>query len=181
VDDRSRDLPVRWHLSWRADPQGRVIADNHYNRQHVGAPQFVPPGRCVVLTIPGHALWVTSWPFKEFVKHAWGGAWVNSCFRNERRDLYLSSELIVEAIAATRWTWPQIPDLGMVTFIDADEVKHKRDPGRCYAKAGFVNGEPRTTEGGLIVKQMWPHQMPAPEAPIGANLSLFDLPAVVSP
>jgi len=40
----------------------RPLADRHYNRQKIGAPQFVPPGRCVVLlTEQATALWVTSW------------------------------------------------------------------------------------------------------------------------
>ena len=39
-----------WSLSNRADPFARDIADRHYNRQKIGSPQFVPPGRCVVLT-----------------------------------------------------------------------------------------------------------------------------------
>jgi hypothetical protein len=64
---------VRWHVSDRADPSGAKLADRHYNRQKVGAKQFVPPGRCIVLVIPHVALWVTSWPFAEYVKHAWGG------------------------------------------------------------------------------------------------------------
>ena len=65
---------MRWRLSWRADPVARALADRHYNRQSVGADQFVPPGRCLVLvTEPGDAFWVTSWPFAEYVKHAWGG------------------------------------------------------------------------------------------------------------
>jgi hypothetical protein len=106
---------------------------------------------------------------------------VNSLFRNERRDLHLSSDLIREAVAATRWRWPDVPDLGLVTFVDPDETKRKRDPGRCYAKAGFVPGDPRTTEGGLIVKQLWPDKMPGPEPPLGANLSLFDEVRVVAP
>lgn len=68
---------MRWRESWRADPAGRRIADNHYNRQKIGADQFVPPGRCVVLvihesTVDAAALWVTSWPFAEYVKHALG-------------------------------------------------------------------------------------------------------------
>ena len=25
----------------------------------------------------------------------------------------------------------------MITFVDADKVRRKRDPGRCYIKAGF--------------------------------------------
>lgn len=134
---------VRWKLSDRADPAGADIADRHYNRQHPGSPQFVPPGRCfVLLATTGPALWVTSWPFAEYVKHAWAGAWINSCFRNENAGL--SSELIREAVAATRWKWPDVPALGMVTFVDASKVRHKRDPGRCYLRAGFSRvGETR--------------------------------------
>lgn len=91
---------MRWSLSWRADPVARDIADRHYNRQSVGSPQFVPPGRCLVLVAPG-ALWITSWPFAEYVKHAWAGAWVCSAFRNERPELARSSDLIRDALAAT--------------------------------------------------------------------------------
>lgn len=72
-----------WHLSNRADPSARDVADRHYNRQKTGAAQFVPPGRCLVLTAPGPCLWVTSWPFAEFVRHKWAGAWVCSAFRRE--------------------------------------------------------------------------------------------------
>jgi hypothetical protein len=65
---------MRWHLSHRADPRARVLADRHYNRQSIGAPGFVPPGRCLVLLASDEsAFWVTSWPFAEYVKHAWGG------------------------------------------------------------------------------------------------------------
>lgn len=157
---------MRWHLSWRADPRARPLADRHYNRQKVGATQFVPPGRCLVLlTREASALWTTSWPFAEFVKHRWPGAWVNSLFRNERRDLHLSSELIVEAVAATRAYFGEPPDLGMVSFVDPDEVKHKRDPGRCFLRAGF---EPDgTTASGLLAFRMRPERMPEPDPPIG--------------
>jgi hypothetical protein len=75
---------MHWHLSHRADPVTRAIADRHYNRQKIGTDQFVPPGRCVVLrTDLGDAFWVTSWPFARFTKHDWAGAWVCSAFRNE--------------------------------------------------------------------------------------------------
>jgi hypothetical protein len=63
-----------WNISYRADPKALPIADRHYNRQKPGTPQFVPPGRCLVLlTENADALWVSSWPFAEYVKHAWGG------------------------------------------------------------------------------------------------------------
>jgi hypothetical protein len=161
-----------WAESWRADPQARVLADRHYNRQRVGAAQFVPPGRCVVLLATSErAAWVTSWPLAEFTKHAWAGAWVNSLFRNEARDLHRSSDLIVEAVAVTRHVFGEPPALGMVTFVDADAVRRKRDPGRCYLRAGFVHVG--FTEGGLWAFQMLPAAMPAPLAPALASGPLF--------
>lgn len=160
---------MRWALSHRFDPVGAAIADRHYNRQKVGSPQFVPPGRCLVLLAGDAALWVTSWPFEEYTKHAWAGAWVNSCFRNEGAGL--SSELIREAVAATLWKYGNPPPLGMVTFIDPGKVRKKRDFGRCYRRAGFRHvGE---TKGGLVALQLLPEDMPQAEAPIEAQYALF--------
>lgn len=129
-------MSVRWRLSHRFDRRALPLADRHYNRRKIGSPQFVPPGRCLVLlTENADALWVTSWPFAQYVRHAWPGAFVNSLFRNE--SPHLSSELIMEAVAVTRWFWPAHPEHGMLTFVDARKVRRKRDPGRCYLKAGF--------------------------------------------
>jgi hypothetical protein len=161
---------MRWRLSHRFDPVGARLADRHYNRRKVGSPQFVPPGRCVVLvTEPGHAVWVTSWPFAEHVRHAWAGAWVNSIFRNESE--HLSSELIRDACAASRAIFgePPMPH-GLVTFIDRGKVRRKRDWGRCYRRAGFRDiGE---TKGGLVALGLHPDEFPEPLAPIGSQLLL---------
>lgn len=159
-----------WALSHRADPRACALADRHYNRQKIGSPQFVPPGRCVVLlSICGRALWVTSWPFAQYVKHAWAGAWVNSLFRNEGAGL--SSELIVAAVAATKAVYGEPPALGIVSFVDADKTRRKRDPGRCYVKAGWKRvGH---TKGGLIALQQLPDAMPEPQHPIGMTPQLI--------
>lgn len=166
---------MRWHLSNRADPRARELADRHYNRQKKGARQFVPPGKCLVLlTDAATALWVTSWPFAEYVQHAWGGAWMCSAFRNESRELHLSSELIVEAVAATRAFFGDPPALGMVTFVDPSKTRRKRDPGRCYLRAGFRHVG--FTKGGLVALQLLPADMPAAEGAkpmFRAQLSLF--------
>lgn len=134
-----------WTLSNRCDPEARVIADRHYNRQSVGAKNFVPPGRCLVLKTP-NAFWVTSWPFAEFVRHKWRGAWVCSAFRNEGQTQ--SSLMIKEALEETKKKWPEPPKVGtwiivkrqhdrtlvewdtiaMVTFVDTKKTKSKRDP-----------------------------------------------------
>lgn len=159
-----------WLLTNRADPVARRIADRHYNRQSVGAAQFVPPGRCVVLrTQVGDAFWVTSWPFAEYVKHEWAGAWICSAFRNE--SPHLSSAMIVDAVAATRAVFGEPPQLGFVTFVDTARTRHKRDPGRCYRKAGWqVCGE---TKGGLLALQLLPEQMPDARRPMHAQTDLF--------
>jgi len=61
---------------------------------------------------------------------------VNSTFRNES-DV-LSSDLIREAVGITRNDFGELPPLGMVTFVDTKKTRKKRDPGRCYRKAGFI-------------------------------------------
>ena len=189
--------PMPWRQSHRFDRVARPIADRHYNRQKPGTKQFVPPGRCLVLTaIAGPALWVSSWPFAEYTKHAWSGAWVNSTFRNEGAGL--SSDLIRAAIAATRWRWPDTPALGMVTFVDRRKVRGKKHFGLCYRKAGFIDAicpkhqnELRgrkdrrgrllclacnsRTKKGLLALQLLPADMPDAAIPCGAQRSLFDL------
>ena len=159
-----------WEWSHRFDPEALPLADRHYNRQKVGSPQFVPPGRCVVLLSRDRtALWVTSWPFAQYVKHAWAGAWVNSLFRNE--GAALSSELIREAVAATRSVWSEPPPLGMITFVDASKTRRKRDPGRCYRRAGFRHVG--FTKGGLWAFQLLPAEMPPPHRAFHAQGPMF--------
>ena len=162
---------MSWHLSFRADPRARRVADRHYNRQSIGAAQFVPPGRCVVLvTADADALWVTSWPYAEYVQHAWAGAWMCSAFRNEAPGRYLSSALIVAAAAATRAVWGDPPALGFVTFVDPTKTRHKRDPGRCYRRAGWRPCG--TTKGGLLALRLAPEDFPAAVAPAGYQLAI---------
>jgi len=155
-----------WRLSHKFDPSAVAIADRHYNRRKPGSPQFVPPGRSLVL-LADDALWTTSWPFAEYVRHAWPGAWINSLFRNEGD--YLSSDLILQAIAATRWKWPDVPDLGIITFVNQDKIR-STNPGYCYLMAGFERVG--YTKGGLVVLQMLPGKMPEPEPPL-SPLPLF--------
>jgi hypothetical protein len=155
---------MNWFISNRADSRTRVIADRHYNRQKIGAKQFVPPGRCLVLiTLKADAFWITSFPFARYVKHEWAGAWICSAFRNE--GCILSSVLIREAVSCSLWKWGSAPALGMITFIDTTKVKWKRDWGFCYRKAGFV--ECGKTKGGLIALQLLPESMPIAEPPKG--------------
>lgn len=162
----------QWETSHRFDRRALPLADRHYNRRKVGSPQFVPPGRCLVLITPEcDALWVTSWPFAQYVRHSWAGAWVNSLFRNESEAL--ASELIRDAVAATCAVWhtwephrglaylrPAPPPVGLITFVDASKTRRKRDPGRCYRRAGFHHVG--FTKGGLWAFQLLPADFPDP-------------------
>lgn len=166
-----------WRLSHRADPLALPLADRHYNRQKPGTPQFAPPGRCFVLVSgdPVTAFWCTSWPFAEYVKHRWAGAWVCSAFRREGGEVP-ASEMIRQAVAATLAHYGPAPDLGMVTFVDRSKVPplHTRKGdvwGYTYRLAGFTDaGE---TEGGLLALQLLPAAMPAPSRALGGQVSLF--------
>lgn len=157
-----------WSVSFRADQAVRVMADRHYNRQAVGATQFVPPGICVVLAAP-HAFWVSSWPRAQYVRHAWAGAWMCTAFRREAGEC--ASDLIRAAVAATRARWQEVPSLGMVTFVDPAKVRANRDPGRCYLRAGFRRVG--VTAGGLLALQLLPCDMPAAQPARGQQLELL--------
>lgn len=125
-------------------------------------------------TDTGKAFWVTSWPFAEYVRHAWAGAWVCSAFRNEGAGV--ASELIVEALAATRSFFGDPPPLGMITFVDRRKVKPTRVRGEdvygwTYRRAGFV--EAGETKGGLLALQILPGAMPAPMPAMGSQFDLL--------
>lgn len=152
-----------WQRSNRADPRARELADRHYNRQKPGTPQFVPPGRCLVLyaeTETGKAFWVTSYPYAQYVRHAWAGAWICSAFRNEGAGI--ASELISQAVRETIAYFGDPPPLGMVTFIDPKKVKPtmvhgKQTWGYTYLKAGFK--PVGKTKSGLLAFQLLPKDM----------------------
>lgn len=179
-----------WQRSHRADRPARLLADRHYNRQRVGAQQFVPPGRALVLiTADLQAVWVTSYPYAEYVRHAWAGAMVCSLFRREGGPQ--ASTLIRAACAATAAEWPP-PPLGMVSFVDAAKTRPIR--GRCscsgpddtgcpfdgatrvtgwtYIRAGFHHAG--LTAGGLVAVRLRPEEFPAPlpARPFGGQMAL---------
>lgn len=153
-----------WRLSDRFDPIATRLADQHYSRQSPGTPQFVAPGRTNVLVdVGGCALWVSLW--QKHVRHQWPGAWNCALFRNVGAGL--SSELIRDAVAATRWRWGGPPAEGMITFVNASCVRRKRDPGRCFLRAGFRRvGE---TAGGLLAFRLDPADFPEAAVPHGAR------------
>ena len=162
---------IVWRRAHRFDQECLPLADRHYSRQKPGTPQFVPPGRCIVLKSgnPVSAVWVSSWPLAEYTKHEWAGAWICSMFRNEGPEL--SSELIQQAMAATRHEWGDPPEQGFVTFVKASAVR-STNPGYCFKRAGFRRvGKTKTRS--LLAFQLLPEKMPPPSPSVGVSLNLF--------
>lgn len=141
---------MTWAESYRADPSANRMAKRHYTCQTPDSDQFVPPGPCLVLAQPG-ALWVTSWPKAEYTHHAWPGAW-RITRRRDRSD--------VERIRVC-----------MVTFVDERKTLAKRDPGRCFRRAGFVEIG-RTKDKDLLALGFPVDALPPPREPLGVQQCL---------
>jgi hypothetical protein len=160
---------VDWELSYRTDPLVKPLADRHYNRQNPKSPNFVPPGRCVVLRTAAHdAFWVTLAPYARYVKHQWAGAWTCTAFRNE--SSILSSSLITQAVAATLYLLKNPPEIGFITFVDPQQIK-SRNPGYCFKMAGWkLVG--RSKMRGLPALHLAVKDFPDAEPPLNCQLHL---------
>ena len=123
-----------WRRTTKFDPRAAALADRHYSRRTVGSPQFMPPGRTLVLvTEAGDAVWGTHWPDPALTLDGLD-AWRCSIFRNE--GPHLSSDLIVEAMQRTAETWRERPQDGWLTFVRIDKVRSV-NPGACFKAAGW--------------------------------------------
>lgn len=127
------DPGARW---WRVDKwshEASALADRHYSRQTEGAAQCLPPGRTLLLvTDDGRAVWGVV----ENLDPAGAPRWRCTIFRNE--GPWLSSDLIREATERTYARWSRcMPAVPLTTEVDPRRVRRKRDPGRCFRKAGW--------------------------------------------
>lgn len=162
---------MRWARTTRSDPAVCALADRHYPRRRLGAKTVGGSGRLLVLrTLAGDAAWVSTWPL--YPLHAFGDAWTNSTFRNEGGAL--SSELILEALAATRARWGDPPAAGTITFVDPAAIASS-NPGYCYKVAGFKRiARTRGRHKGrpdLDVLQLLPELHPAPAPALELQLA----------
>jgi hypothetical protein len=126
--------PEPWIKVKRCDLRARLLADAHYSRQTPGAAEFMPPGRTfVLLSVDEHAVWgvVENW-FRGRRR------WRVTIFRNVGRRL--SSHLIRKATRLTRDYWRRRygTPCDLTTEVDGDAVRPKRDPGRCFRRAGWI-------------------------------------------
>ncbi len=125
----------RWRKVIRCDVRARVIADRHYSRQTPGSRDFTPPGWTLVLLTDDFR---ATWAVVENLDPVGNLRWRCTVFRNEGAGL--SSDLIREATATTYryWLrkWHALPAAPLCTEVDPSKVRPKRDPGRCFLRAG---------------------------------------------
>lgn len=142
--------PHPWRQVKRNDVRARMLADRHCSRQTPGADDFMSSGRTFVLLAERDDAFAT-WGAIENLDPAGGRHFRCAIFRNETS--WLSSWLVESATILTverwrrRFRWDGTPPLR--TEVDPRKTRRKRDPGRCFRKAGWrVVGE---TAKGLVV------------------------------
>lgn len=150
-----------WHAVLRTDPRARALADRHYSRQTPGAPEFLNAGETLVLlTDDGLAVWGVlhnrdPWAKVNHGLEVW--RWRCAIFRREPESPHLASDLVREATARTYAYWTRhygaLPSVPLTTEVDPGKTRRKRDPGRCFLRAGWTRiGE----RDGLVVLQAPP-------------------------
>lgn len=138
-----------WTPTTRTDVRARDLADRHYSRQTIGARDFMASGRTLVMLVENWAVWGVI----ENLDPVGALRWRCSIFRNE--GPVLSSALIREATDRTYAYWRAhyggLPPVGLTTEVDPAKTRHKRDPGRCFVKAGWTRRPGLVGKRGLVV------------------------------
>ncbi len=129
---------------------GRAIFDQHYSRRRYADGRksllYVGPGEKMVLITPD-ALALFVW--RKFISQDHQDGVNCAVFRNE--GPILSSALIR---AADDLAWERWPGSRLYTYIDPRRIRRKRDPGRCFLRAGWRHCG--WTKGGLRILEIRP-------------------------
>lgn len=124
--------PMSWTVVSKAHRECAAMADRHYSRRKVGSPQFMPPGKTIVLHIPGAVFgWWRPDPASGIKAMNGLDGWTCTIFRNEATGI-LSSKLILEAELFIEECGPS----GLITYV-ADAKVRSSNPGACFKAAGW--------------------------------------------
>jgi len=141
---------VTWMRVTKFDARALALADRHYSRQRRGSRQFMPPGKTLVLLTPdANAVFGVCSNLDPRGREQFRC----TIFRNESE--LLSSDLVRAASAiAAEWALDNGVIATLTTEIDPKLVRRKRDPGRCFRRAGwYVVGASRghRHRGGIVL------------------------------
>lgn len=138
----------------KLDVESAALAYRHYSRQTVGSPQFMPPGKTMVLRNNEGTI-VFGWLHQE-IRDDHQEGYNCSIFRNESGRL--SSDVILEAERAVYGAWGRNR---LFSYVDPSALRpaaHKyrkpKIPGKCFFAAGWKvrihkNGRPHVSTNGL--------------------------------
>lgn len=151
-------MPSYWREVSKCDRFAIAFAAPHYSICEPLAKELGPPGQKIVLFgEDGRALWGSHRP-APWAKRTHGVKRMDSfeghsCFIFRNDSERLASELIREAVAITAIEWNLAP---FITYVAIDKVRRKRDPGRCFIKAGFrrVSRKEKTKHGPMLRFEM---------------------------
>lgn len=125
-----------WTVSTKGDRAACALADRHYSRRKVGAPQFMPPGQTLVLLADGAVFgWWRPHPGSGIKSMNGLDGWTCTIFRNESPAL--SSELILDAERALRDERGECGPDGMLTYVFDRKIRSS-NPGYCFKRAGWT-------------------------------------------
>lgn len=126
-----------WQVVAKFNRHAVALADRHYSRRKVGAPQFMPPGQTVVLlTEDARAVfgWWRPHPDSGIVAMNRRDGWTCTIFRNEGAGR--SSDLILAAEQALYASGHSIGADGLLTYV-WDRKVASSNPGYCFKCAGW--------------------------------------------
>lgn len=128
---------MSWERVNKFDPRTARLADRHYSRRKIGAPQFMPPGQTIIL-LSTDELAVFGWwrPAPASGVKSMNGldGWTCTIFRNEGPTR--SSLLILRAEEAlVRYAVDCGPD-GMLSYVWDAKIRSV-NPGYCFKQAGW--------------------------------------------
>jgi hypothetical protein len=116
-------------ITTKADPEMVMLADSHYSRQKIGTPQFMPPGKTIVIRNSEGTL-LFGWLWQQYRDDRESG-YNCSIFRNESGRLCSEIILECEEIVIKCWGLNRF-----FTYVDPSEITSP-NPGYCFKKAGW--------------------------------------------
>lgn len=145
---------TKWIAVKDGDPRAVALYRRHYscNNPKADLVRFGFSGNgasLILLTLDCRALFC--WRYQELYQRD-GQQGVNcSIFRNESD--YLSSDLIKDAC---EWAYRKWGFQRLYTYVNPDKVNHKRDPGRCFIRAGWQKLNHKSTKGLILLEKLPP-------------------------
>ena len=123
-----------WLIVSDHNPELRKLADRHYSRKTKGAKKYIGPGEYLALLTPeGKAGFIWRKTKLELRKDGQEGIEC-TLFRNEAPELYLSSDLILEAERLALQKWPDTSRF--FTYVNPAKIRSTY-PGYTFIMAGY--------------------------------------------